>query len=466
MKTLFKLNFSNYMQTNPKIFKAYDIRGVYQVDFDEDLAYRLGLAFVQFRTKELDKQNLKLVAARDMRLSSPSLHENLMRGMVDGGAEVIDIGLASTPTFYFAVAHFGYDGGIQVSASHNPAEYNGFKIVRERATPIGEGTGMEELKALALGELTSSSVKGFITKHDGVVNEQVEYDLTHVDLSLIKPMTVVIDPANAMGAQFFDVLFARLPQIKLIKMNWELDGSFPAHEADPFKPENIAPLCERVKLEKADLGISTDGDADRIFFVTEDGQAVEAGITRAILCQIFLAERPGAKIAYDIRPGRITRDSIVAAGGEPIVTRVGHSLIKAQAIKEGAYFAGESSGHFFLNMAEGCYEVPMIVALKMFTALSDYNGTFSDYIKQYQKYFHSGEINSKVADPLAKIDEIKTKYSAGIQNDLDGITIEFEDYWFNVRPSNTEPLLRLNLEAVSKEKMEEKRDEILAVIRS
>lgn len=455
------------MEVNASIFKAYDIRGVYQVDYDEELTYKLGYAYVALRRKELGRDNLKVVVARDMRLSSPSLQASLIKGLVEAGAEVINIGLASTPTFYFAVAHYGYDGGIQVSASHNPAKYNGFKMVRERALPIGEGNGMEELRDLVLAANFSPSITaGSVTDKAGVIADQVAADLEHVDLAEIKPLTVVIDTANAMGATFFDELFAHLPQVKVIKMNWELDGTFPAHEADPFKHENMLSLCERVKAEGADLGISTDGDADRIFFVTEDAQTVEAGVTRAILCQIFLAEKPGAKIAYDIRPGRITPDTIIASGGTPIITRVGHSLIKAQAIAEGAYFAGESSGHFFLNMPEGCYEVPMIVTLKILAALSTSGQKFSDYIKPYQKYFHSGEINSTVTDPQAKIAEIKAKYSDGEHSDLDGITITYDDYWFNVRASNTEPLLRLNLEATTKEKMEQKRDELLRLIRA
>lgn len=455
------------MEVNAQIFKAYDIRGIYQQDFDEDLAYKLGKAYVKLRQQELGRENITVVSARDMRLSSESLQASVIKGMVEAGAAVININLASTPTFYFAVAHYGYDGGIQVSASHNPAQYNGFKMVRERALPIGEGNGMEEIKALVLGaDLPAASLAGSVTDKVGVIADQVAHDLEHVDLASIKPMTIVIDTANAMGATFFDELFAKLPQIKLIKMNWPLDGTFPVHEADPFKHENMISLCERVVAEKADLGISTDGDADRIFFTTEGGEAVEAGITRAILCQIFLAERPGAKIAYDIRPGRITPDTIISHGGTPIITRVGHSLIKAQAIAEGAYFAGESSGHFFLNLPEGCYEVPMIVALKIMSELSKSGQTFGEYIKPYQKYFHSGEINSTVADPKSKIEEIRSKFASGKQSELDGITVEYDDYWFNVRASNTEPLLRLNLEATTKEKMEEKRDELLELIRS
>ncbi|MDD4412314.1 MAG: phosphomannomutase/phosphoglucomutase [Patescibacteria group bacterium] len=453
------------MITNPKVFKAYDIRGIYGTDFDEELAYRLGLAFAKMRADELGRPGPKLVAARDMRLSSPKLQESLIKGMIDGGAQVVDIGLASTPTFYFAVAEYNYDGGIQVSASHNPKEYNGFKMVRERALPVGEGTGMEDLKELVMSEnLKEYPVKESVIKREEVVSDQVAHDLQFVDVSNLKPFKIVIDPANAMGAQYFEELFIHLPG-QVVKMNWELDGTFPAHEADPFKPENIAGLEKRVVDEKADFGISTDGDADRIFFVDNEGKAVEPGIIRAVLAKIFLEEKPAATIAYDIRPGRITLDTILKHGGNPIVTRVGHSLIKAQAVREGAYFAGESSGHFFLNMEEGCYEVPMIVALKIMIELSKSGKTFAEYIAPYKKYFHSGEINSTVTDAKAKIQAIKERYKDGQINELDGITIEYPDFWLNVRASNTEPLLRLNLEARTKELMETKRDEILALIR-
>jgi len=454
------------MQTNPSVFKAYDLRGIYQKDFDEDLAYKLGLAFVKMRQEELGTLAMKLVVASDMRLSSPSLKESLIKGLTDGGAQVIDIGLASTPTFYFAVAHYGYQGGIQVSASHNPREYNGFKIVRDRALPVGKNNGLERLKEEVMADqFTLASQVGTVEKKEGVLADQVAHDLSCADVSKIKPLKVVIDPANAMGAHYFEELFKHLP-CQVIKMNWELDGTFPAHQADPFKAENVADLCARVISEKADLGITTDGDGDRIFFVDETGEAIEAGITRAILSKIFLSEKPGAKIAYDIRPGRITPETIKALGGTPIVTMVGHSLIKAQAVAEGAYFAGESSGHFFLNMDEGCYEVPMIVALKILQNLSESGQTFSQFIKPYKKYWHSGEINETVADPQAKIKQIKETYSDGQQNELDGISVEYEDFWFNVRSSNTEPLLRLNLEAKTKELMEAKRDELLALIKS
>jgi phosphomannomutase len=385
---------------------------------------------------------------------------------VDGGMEVIDIGLASTPTFYFAVAHFGYDGGILVSASHNPKEYNGFKLVREKASPIGENTGMQDLRDLVMSKKREKAPKaGKISPHEGILAEQVAHDLKFADVSKIKKMKIAIDPANAMGILYFDELFKHVPG-EIVKMNWELDGTFPSHEADPLKPENMKALCEKVKETGADLGIATDGDGDRIFFADNLGERLDPGITRAILCKLFLREKPGSKIAYDIRPGKITPDTIVENGGIPIVTRVGHSLIKEQTVREGAYFAGESSGHFFLNMEDGCYEIPVIVTLKLLEELSQSGMGFADYVKPYKRYSNSGEINSEVVDIQEKIKEIKTKYADGKQNDMDGISIEYPDWWFNVRPSNTEPVLRLNLEAMTEDKMKEKRDEVLGIIRS
>ena len=453
------------MNIDPNIFKAYDIRGIYGQNLDEEMAYKLGLAYCKMRGDELNKVKMQIVVGADMRLSSPTLKENLMKGLVDGGADVIDIGLSSTPTFYFAVAHYNYDGGILVSASHNPKEYNGFKIVRNRAIPVSKDSGMFTLRDLVIeNKFEKAEAQGKITKKDGVLEDQIKHDLSFANLSNIKKFKIVIDPANAMGILYFNELFKNIPT-DLVKMNWDLDGTFPSHEADPFKSENVEDLCKKVVEEKADLGIATDGDGDRIFFIDNNGNQIDPGITRAILCKVFLSENPGAKIAYDIRPGKITRDIIIENGGIPIVTPVGHSLIKEQSVKEGAVFAGESSGHFFVNMDEGCYEVPLIVTLKILEELSKSGKILSDYIAPYQRYVHSGEINSKVKSTVEKIETIKRQYADGEQNILDGITVEYPDWWFNVRPSNTEPLLRLNLEAKTRELMEEKRDELLALIR-
>jgi len=454
------------MQVNSNIFKAYDIRGIYGQDFDDQTAYDLGLAFSQMRKKERQKDELQIVVGSDMRLSSPQLKENLIKGLVDGGMKVINIGLAPTPTFYFAVAHYGYDGGILVSASHNPKEYNGFKITREKAIPLSSDTGMYDLRDLVVGgNLQKAEKSGEVLQKEGILSDQVFRDLGFADITKIKNLKIVIDTANAMGIPYFDELFKHLP-CEIIRMNWQLDGSFPVHEADPLKPENMEALCQKIKETGADLGIATDGDGDRIFFADDQGERLEPGITRAILCKLFLREKPGSKIAYDIRPGRITPDTIVANGGIPIVTRVGHSLIKEQGIKEGAYFAGESSGHFFLNMEDGCYEVPLIVTLKILQELSESGQKLSDYIKPYKKYFSSGEINTKVSHVKAKIAEVKNNYSDGQQNEIDGISVEYPDWWFNLRGSNTEPLIRLNVEAKNKELMEQKRDKLLNLIRN
>ncbi len=452
---------------NPSIFKAYDIRGVHGVDFDDAFAYDLGLAYCQLRREELGRNEFTIVVGRDMRLSSPVLHSELIRGLRAGGADAIDIGLASTPTFYFAVAHFKYDGGIQVSASHNPKEWNGFKLVRNMALPIGETSGIQDLRRLIEEGVSPHEREGSLSSRADVLVEQIRHDLSFIDTDSIKPMKIVIDTANAMGAPYFDELCTYLPQLSVERMNWELDGTFPAHEADPYKKENVAALCERVKAGGADLGIATDGDSDRIFFIDNDGTPLEPGITRAILCKIFLRQEPNATIAYDIRPGKITYDTIVENGGKQLVTRVGHSLIKEAAIDAGAYFAGESSGHFFLNMEnEGCYEVPGIVALKLLAEISQSGLSLAEYARPFEKYFHSGEINTKVADPDAVIQAIKDTYADGNQNTLDGLTVEYPDFWFNVRKSNTEPLLRLNLEAAASNIMKEKTEEVLKLIRS
>jgi len=455
------------MKINPEIFKAYDIRGIYKEDFDEEMAYKLGLAYCEMRRKELPEQDLiTVVVGRDMRASSESLKEKLIEGLRDGGLNVVDIDLASTPTFYFAVANYGYDGGVLVSASHNPKEYNGFKIVRDKASPVSGKTGMMDLRDLVMADnFKKVEKRGELEVGKDVLEDQVEHDLKFSDLSKIEPMKIVIDPANSMGALYFDALFKKVPG-EVVRMYWDLDGTFPNHEADPLKFENMADLQKRVIEENADLGIATDGDGDRIFFVDNKGDIVEPGIVRAFLAKIFLEENPGAKIAYDIRPGKITPDIISENGGIPVLTPVGHSLIKEQTIEEGAVFAAESSGHMFINLKEkGCYEVPMIITLKVLEVISKSGKSFSEFVASYKKYFHSGEINSTVKDVQGKIQEIKEKYNDGKQNDLDGITVEYEDWWFNVRGSNTEPKIRLNLEARTKELAEEKTREILGFIR-
>ncbi len=454
------------MNIDKSIFKAYDIRGVYPSQVNKEMAYKLGQSFAEFMKVELQKDNLKLVVGQDMRLSSSELFEALTAGITDQGVDVVDIGLVSTPTFYFAVAKFGYDGGIQVSASHNPSEYNGFKMVRGGAVPISGDTGILELAVLmAEQEFVPTENKGVIEKHENILDEHLAYALTWADLSKIKPLKIVIDSANAMGGPLFEKLFEKLP-CEIIKLNFDLDGTFPAHEADPLKDENNKQLQDKVLETKADLGIALDGDGDRIFFIDNTGKTIEPAIIRGILSQIFLADNPGATICYDIRPGKITIDMIEEAGGVPVVTRVGHSLIKEKAREVGAVFAGESSGHFFVKMPFGIFEMPMIVTLKLLEKFSQSNKTVAEQVAPLYKYAHSGEINFSVEDKAEVFNLLEERYGANLIYDFDGLSFEWSDWWFNVRPSNTENKVRLNLEAISEDIMKEKRDEVSDFIKS
>jgi phosphomannomutase len=446
-----------------KIYKAYDIRGIYPDQLDEEIIFKIGRAYADLLRKENDK--LTILVGRDMRISSPKLTEYLIKGLIEQGVDVIDIGLSSTPTLYFGVSYLSTDGGMQVSASHNPKEYNGVKIVRKKAFPVGYDSGIDLIEQMvSKNEFVTSTTKGTVSNQEKILEKETEFCLNYTNPGKLKSFKVVADAANAMGGLYLSELFDRLP-CELIKMNFDLDGTFPAHEADPFKEENVADLKKEVIKESADLGIATDGDGDRIFFIDNEGQSVEPAILRAILSKIVLEEKPGATICYDIRPGKITRDIIEQYGGKPIVTKVGHSLIKEQAIKENAAFAGESSGHFFYNTEMGMFEMPMVVILKLLEEISKSGRSLSEIVHPLRKYSHSGEINSTVQDKNAKMKEIAEYFKDGRISWIDGVTVEYEDFWFNVRPSNTEPLLRLNLEAISDEVMSKRLEEVLKLIR-
>lgn len=462
------------MNVATNIYKAYDIRGIYGTELTEEVAYKTARACAQLIQSEHLGAQLTMVVGQDMRVSSPALTQEVIRGLTDEGVHVVDIGLVSTPAFYFAVAKYDYDGGIMVSASHNPPEYNGLKMVRAGAAAISGDTGILTIRDTVIADKTfgQSTTQGSVTKRDDIIVEHVKIDsalanLNLTDTQIIKPFTVVADAANSMGATYLRETFKHIPQCTLVKMNFELDGTFPAHEADPFKEANNAALMQQVVAQKADLGIATDGDGDRIFFVDNEGVMIDPAIVRGVLAKVFLEETPGATICYDIRPGRITRDLIEEAGGKPCVTKVGHSLIKEQALKEGAVFAGESSGHFFVNMPHGMFEAPVIVMLKLMAYFSRSEQTIADQVRPYRKYAHSGEINSEVEDKIGMMQKLQNLYGpqATSVSALDGITIEYPDYWFNVRASNTESVLRLNLESISQDMMQTKRDEILAIIR-
>lgn len=453
------------MNIDKSIFKAYDIRGTVPDQLNPESAKLIAHAFARL-ISEKSSQPI-VVVSRDMRLSSPEFHSIIISELMKAGINVVDIGLASTPTFYFAVAHYGYDGGIQITASHNPKEYNGFKMVRSKAVPIGEDSGIKQMYEWASSNyLHVSNYQGKLVNKTDILNDLIDQQRLGEQLDTIKPYKIVVDTANSMGILDSRALFAQLScQVKFI--NEELDGTFPSHEPDPLKPENLTQLQQTVIDEGADLGIALDGDADRIFIVMDNGEVLKPEILRGILAQIVLQKYPGSKIGFDIRPGKITKDMIENAGGIPFVTKVGHSLIKAQMIKMDSPFSGESSGHFFYRFAEGSYDAPMAVITQLLTWLSQKNEPLSKLAKPYDIYFHSGEINFVVRDIDQVLNLLRDKYAdANDINYLDGISITYDTYWFNVRGSNTEPKVRLNLEAIDQQTMESKRDEISQLINS
>jgi len=457
------------MNIDTSIFKAYDIRGIYPTQLNEELAYKIARAYAEIIKREnKDKDKIEIVVGGDMRLSTPSLKEQAIKGLTDSGIDVIDVGLVTTPTFYFSVAYYGFIGGMQVSASHNPKEYNGFKMVRAGGVPVSGEQGIYEIRDMVIADnFLAYDKKGSVTQKIGIIEDEVNAQISElkINISKIKPFKVVVDTANAMAVLDIKAMFKNL-RCDLLVLNEKLDGTFPVHQPDPLAEENLKLLQKAVLDNKADLGIGPDGDGDRYFFIDEKGEIVRQEILRGIMAQIALKENPRATVCYDIRPGRITKDMIEEAGGKASVTRVGHSLIKEQMLKENAVFGGESSGHYFYKFKYGTFEAPIVLTLKFLEYLSEQNKPLSEVVAPYKKYFHSGEVNTKVPDVKAKIEEIKQKYSDGKQSFLDGITIEYPDYWFNVRPSNTEPLLRLNLEAKSKDIMEQKRDEVLAIMKA
>ncbi len=458
----------NKQKIDPSIFKTYDIRGIYPDQIDSKVAYRIGRAYAQLIQSELENEDqIKIAVSNDMRLSSPQIKGFLIKGLIDSGITVVDIGFNSTPTFYFAVGFLKLHGGIQVSASHNPKQYNGFKLVRAKAVPISGNSGIKEIKDLVLENNFPPVSQGRYTTATHITDKLIECQSKKDDLQNIKPLKIVVDAANSVAKLDIEALFEKLPQIELIKINFKLDGSFPSHPADPLEEENLKTIKDAVVEHKADLGLAPDGDGDRYFIIDEKGKVVRQEILRGIMAQIILEKKPNSTICYDIRPGKITLDMIKNAGGKPSVTRVGHSLIKEQMIKEDAPFGGESSGHYFYKTKYGTFEAPTILLTKFLHFVSEENKPLSEIIKPLQKYHHSGEINSKVKDPQAKIKQLEQDFSdANNISKLDGITIEYDDFWFNVRASNTEPKIRLNLEAVDKKTMEEKKDQVLKIIRS
>ncbi|MFA6250220.1 MAG: phosphomannomutase/phosphoglucomutase [Candidatus Shapirobacteria bacterium] len=457
------------MPINPSIFKAYDLRGIYPDQFNEEIAYLFSRAYVVFLQSFNPGKALSVVVSRDMRLSSDSLYAQIINGLTDQGADVIDIGLASTPSLYFNVAYFNYDGGLQITASHNPKEYNGLKVVRARALPVSGETGLFTIRDLIIQNNLppASSTKGKVSSkpNDLDLLAEIQQKEWPINFSNIKPLKIVVDASNALGIFDMEALLKPL-NATVIKLNYTLDGTFPSHSSDPLNDANLDQLRQAVVANNADIGLFPDGDCDRLFFVDNEGVTVRSDILRGIMSQLVLKDYPHSSICYDIRPGKITSDMISQSGGRPVVTRVGHSLIKEKMLEVDAPYGGESSGHHFFKFSFGTFEAPFIYAWKFLEYVSSQNKPISQITKPFHVYFQSGEINSEVADKDAVMAKLQKLYPDGSVSTLDGITIEYPDFWFNVRPSNTEPLLRLNLEAKTQNLMEQKRDEILAHIRS
>jgi phosphomannomutase len=453
------------MKADPSIFKAYDIRGIYPTSLNEDIAEKIGKAFARLITSENPGKKVNIALAKDMRLSSPDLAARVVEGLLKSGVNVTDIGLASTPTFYFGTAFYGFDAGIQVSASHNPPEFNGFKMVRAHGIPVSEDSGIFKMRDWVLEDKWTDKEPGTLENKSGVLEDLVKEQKRWIDWSKIKPYKIAVDTANGMGGLDVAAMFENT-DCEIIKINFDLDGTFPVHQADPLKEENLAWVKKAVIEYKADLGIAVDGDADRYFFIDENGETVPQDILRGLVAQLMLKRYPGEKMGYDVRPGRATIDLIEAAGGIPVVNRVGHSLIKEQMLRENIVFSGEISGHYFFKQDYGTFEAPVILVGLLLDSLSRSGKKLSELWMPHKKYFNSGEINSDVNDKAKIIQIISEKYKDGKVSHFDGVSVEYPDYWFNVRPSNTENKLRLIIEARTKDVMEQKREEILTLIRS
>jgi phosphomannomutase len=444
---------------DPKVFKAYDVRGLYGPELDEEGAYAIGRAYVEhFEPRSI-------AVGRDMRVSAPAMAAAVIEGAADGGADVVDLGLVGTEMVYYAVGALGLEGGICVTASHNPKQYTGMKIVRRGALPVGGDSGLDDVRAGAQAGFGPVLRRGEIRPED-VYPGFVDKVLSFVDVDAIRPLRVVVDAANGMAGAMLPPVLDRLPQLEVVRCYFDPDGTFPNHEPNPLLPENREFIITKTREEGADLGVAYDGDADRCFFVDDTGEFIPGDFVTALLAETMLARNPGGTVLYDVRASWAVPRTIEAAGGVALVSRVGHAFIKHRMRKENAVFAGEVSAHYYFRDFTQA-DTGVVPFLLMLELASRKGAKLSEILAPFrERYFLTGEINTPVADVPLKLQEIKERYTAagGRISHLDGISVDFDDWHFNVRPSNTEPLLRLNLEALSEEKMIEKRDELVALI--
>jgi phosphomannomutase len=441
------------------IFKAYDIRGLSPSELDPPLARRIGAAFVDY----LKAKNIAI--GRDMRDTSPGLATAFIEGARSRGANVIDIGMVSTDMLYFAVASRSLDGGAMLTASHNPKQYNGIKLVRQGAIALSGDAGIKEVREAALGPEPQAltGTPGTVAEVD-VTEAFVAHCLGFIDVSKLTPLKLVLDAGNGMGGPAAERVFAKLP-FERTDLFFTPDGNFPNHAADPLVEENRRDVIAKVKEKRADLGIAWDGDADRCFFIDDTGEFIPGDFVTALLGTMFAKREPGATIVYDVRASRAVADSITAAGGKPVMHRVGHAFMKVKMRELNAVYGGEVSAHYYFR-DNWFADNGMIPALLLLELVCGSGKKLSELLAPYRaKYFISGEINSKVADVPRALSLLEERFKDGRITKLDGISVDYDTWHFNVRGSNTEPLLRLNLEAYSKEEMEQRRDEVLAIIR-
>jgi phosphomannomutase len=445
------------------IFKAYDIRGTYPEQLDEGVARDIGRAFVA----HLGLSGSRVVVARDMRLSGEDLQEAFIGGVTESGADVLDLGMVSTDALYFAVGHLEEPGGAMITASHNPKNYNGFKLCREQAIALSGESGIGEMRDLIKsGKLPEPAEYPGSVERTDIAEDYAKHCLNFIETEGLRPLKIVVDAGNGMAGKMLPPLFEKLP-FEYVPMYFELDGSFPNHPPNPIEPENVKELQKRVRSENADFGVAFDGDADRCFIVNEKGETIDGDILAALIAKNVLEKEPGATIIYSAVCSKAFPELVKREGGTPVRTKAGHSIIKPQMRERDAAFGGEHSAHFYFRN-NFFADSGIIAMLTVAELVGRQEGPISDLISPIDPYVRSGEINSEVDDQEATLKKVEDHFAeneAAKIDHLDGLTVDLGDWWLNLRPSNTEPLLRLNVEASDKETLEKRRDEVLALVR-
>ncbi|MBD3258418.1 phosphomannomutase/phosphoglucomutase [candidate division GN15 bacterium] len=446
------------MTIDTSIFKAYDIRGTYPDQMTAEVAYQVGAALTEYLKPKT------IAVGRDMRTSSDELADNLIRGITDKGADVIDLGLVSTDGLYYAVGKFEYDGGVMITASHNPKEYNGFKICRANAEPLSGQQGLSQILQLIQDGTADhkASNRGHSIRKD-IKEDYARHCLSFIDVDKVKPYEIVIDAGNGMAGATLPPVLDKLP-IETTRLYFDLDGTFPNHPASPIELENLVDLQKKIAETKADFGVAFDGDADRMFLVDKNGKQLGGDMVTALVAKSLLKKQPKETVLYNLICSKAVPELVERSGGTPIRTRVGHALIKPLMKKHNAIFGGEHSGHFYFRdfwFADSGL-IAFLVCLEL---ISEENKPLDEMVALIDPYVRSGEINSRVDSIPDKIAAVKDHFKDGRQDELDGLTVEYDDFWFNLRPSNTEPLLRLNIEANSDDILASKKEEILGIIR-